>query len=565
MPRKCVNTVDNFCYICGEATFAKQKKSITPQVKKAYHLYFGCRIGDQDKSWAPHICCATCATQLSQWLNGKRSSMPFAVPMVWREPSNHTNDCYFCLVPPLSGGIRKQTKSTVVYPNIPSALRPVPHGEGLPIPEPPLEYHVGSTDEDEGESTCSPGPSACSDQDFLCGVSSTPHKITQEELNDLVRDLDLSKNKAELLGSRLQQWNLLEDDVTTTLYRKRHQQLEPFFRKEGNLVFCCDIEGLMCALDITYDPQEWRLFIDSSKLSLKAVLLHNGNCLPSIPVAHAVHMKETYDNLKQLLNTIEYNKSSWHLCGDLKVVALLMGLQQGYTKYMCFLCEWDSRARDLPYWRKEWTRRQNLAVGEKNIMHPALVEADKILLPPLHIKLGLIKNFVKAMDRTSPAFRYLHEKFPRLSEAKIKEGVFVGPQIRELFKDDRFNNLLQGNAKQAWKAFRLVSTNFLGNVRAENYKELVEDMLMQYQKLGCNMSLKIHFLNSHLDFFPDNCGMVSDEHGERFHQDISTMEQRYQGKWSTSMLADYCWTLRRDAPEQVYKRQAKKLKIKSMT
>ena len=172
-----------------------------------------------------------------------------------------------------------------------------------------------------------------------------------------------------------------------------------------------------------------------------------------------------------------------------------------------------------------------------------------------------MKNFVKAIDRNSPAFRYLHEKFPRLSEAKIKEGVFVGPQIRELFKDDRFNNLLQGDAKQAWDAFRLVSTNFLGNVKAENYKELVEDMLRKYQKLGCNMSLKIHFLHSHLDFFSDNCGMVSDEHGERFHRDIATMEQRYQGKWSTTMLADYCWTLPRDAPEQLYKRQAKKSKI----
>ena len=69
-----------------------------------------------------------------------------------------------------------------------------------------------------------------------------------------------------------------------------------------------------------------------------------------------------------------------------------------------------------------------------------------------------------------------------------------------------------------------MSTNFLGDVKAENYKELVEDMLMQYQKLGCNMSLEIHFLHSHLDFFPYNCGMVSDEHGERFHQDIATME-----------------------------------------
>jgi len=40
---------------------------------------------------------------------------------------------------------------------------------------------------------------------------------------------------------------------------------------------------------------------------------------------------------------------------------------------------------------------------------------------------------------------------------------------------------------------------------------------------------------------------VSDEHGERFHQDISSMEKRYQGKWNCAILADYCWTLARDA------------------
>ena len=62
----------------------------------------------------------------------------------------------------------------------------------------------------------------------------------------------------------------------------------------------------------------------------------------------------------------------------------------------------------------------------------------------------------------------------------------------------------------------------------------------KYHKLGWNMSLKIHFLNSHLDFFPDNCGDVSDERGERFHQGIAAMEKRYQGKWDVSILADYC-------------------------
>ena len=57
MPRTCINKANNFCYICSEVTFSSQKRSITAVVRKAYYLYFECKVGDQDKTWAPHICC----------------------------------------------------------------------------------------------------------------------------------------------------------------------------------------------------------------------------------------------------------------------------------------------------------------------------------------------------------------------------------------------------------------------------------------------------------------------------------------------------------------------------
>jgi hypothetical protein len=66
------------------------------------------------------------------------------------------------------------------------------------------------------------------------------------------------------------------------------------------------------------------------------------------------------------------------------------------------------------------------------------------------------------------------------------------------------------------------------------------------------MSLKVHFLGSHLNFFPENLGKVGDEHGERFHQDDMAMEKLYQGKWPSSMLVDYCWTLKRAVPDAKY-------------
>jgi hypothetical protein len=132
---------------------------------------------------------------------------------------------------------------------------------------------------------------------------------------------------------------------------------------------------------------------------------------------------------------------------------------------------------------------------------------------PTH-QTGSDKNFVKPMDMTGLAFKYLAGNFPPLSEAKIKEGVFVVPQIRKLFRDGMFNNLLQDD-KQNRDLYHLVSTNFFWNIRAENYKGLTEDMSL-YHKRGSNMSLNINMLHSHLNFFPDNCDMVSNEHGELF-------------------------------------------------
>ena len=79
--------------------------------------------------------------------------------------------------------------------------------------------------------------------------------------------------------------------------------------------------------------------------------------------------------------------------------------------------------------------------------------------------------------------------------------------------------------------------HFLGNHKATYYQDDVQDLLTSHKAMGCNLSLKIHFLGSHLDFFPEMLGEVSDEHGERFHQDFMTTENRYQGKWTSRMLA----------------------------
>jgi len=142
--------------------------------------------------------------------------MPFGVPVVWRVPSNHSTDCYFCMVPLIQNGMSMKKKSTLVYPNIPSGIQPVPPGDGLPLPEPLDNFAMYSDDEDSVSSNSEEQqPSASRDADYLPSTDSSNHKITEGELNDLIRDLELPKNKPELLASRLKQWNLLHHSPTT--------------------------------------------------------------------------------------------------------------------------------------------------------------------------------------------------------------------------------------------------------------------------------------------------------------------------------------------------------------
>lgn len=137
-------------------------------------------------------------------------------------------------------------------------------------------------------------------------------------------------------------------------------------------------------------------------------------------------------------------------------------------------------------------------------------------------------------------------------------GVFNGPQLKKFMKCKQFRNVLTPVEKEAWNSLDAVINNFLGNSKSENYKSIVQNLVECFGKMGVNMSLKIHFLDRHLDFFPDNLGDFSDEHGERFHQDLAVMENRFRGKNSAHMLADYCWSICRDTGG-IYKRQSKSI------
>lgn len=118
-------------------------------------------------------------------------------------------------------------------------------------------------------------------------------------------------------------------------------------------------------------------------------------------------------------------------------------------------------------------------------------------------------------------------------------------------KDGWFVSTLSEEQAIAWDAMKMVFENVLVKQRAENFRVLVQDMLTAFEAIGMNVSLKIHFLICHLDWFAAQIPTESDQEGERFHQVCKPMEARYKGKNLQSMMADLCWSLYEDENEFV--------------
>ncbi|GBL81793.1 hypothetical protein AVEN_93547-1 [Araneus ventricosus] len=207
-----------------------------------------------------------------------------------------------------------------------------------------------------------------------------------------------------------------------------------------------------------YNATEWRLFIDRSKRSLKCVLLHNGNLFGAVTIVHSVGLREEYEDIKRVIHLLQYHMQQWIICADLKMVCFLLGQQRGYTKYPCL---WDSRAREKHWVQSNWPPRSDLKPGDPNILHQPLVDRKNIIFPPLHIKLGLMKQFVQALSIEGDCFKYLISAFHSLSFERIKADVFDGPQIRQPVKDGHFIGIMTELQKNAWLAFKTLSNTSL--------------------------------------------------------------------------------------------------------
>ena len=150
--------------------------------------------------------------------------------MVWREPTNHVTDCYFCAVDVT--GINRKNWYSLKYPDLQSARRPVAHCDEIPVPI--FGELPDISDEDASSVEGHEDEEAVLEDD-------APHPFSRKELNDLVRDLSLSKDFAELLASRSKEKNFLSESARISFFRDRHQKYLRFFSIVKDLVYCADI------------------------------------------------------------------------------------------------------------------------------------------------------------------------------------------------------------------------------------------------------------------------------------------------------------------------------------
>ncbi|GBO16589.1 hypothetical protein AVEN_89552-1 [Araneus ventricosus] len=149
------------------------------------------------------------------------------------------------------------------------------------------------------------------------------------------------------------------------------------------------------------------------------------------------------------------------------------------------LCLWDSRARDLHWTKTDWSLRGALTPGEKNVVNTTLVPPEKVLLPPLHLKLARMQQYIKSLSKYVECFRY-----PKTVRNQVEGGSFYSP--RDTKTVIRFL-LCRNNGGQRKKSEYVVH-RFLENTKNPLYKTIVQRMLTAYEAKGCKMSLKVHFL-----------------------------------------------------------------------
>ncbi|KAJ8884539.1 hypothetical protein PR048_016396 [Dryococelus australis] len=189
----------------------------------------------------------------------------------------------------------------------------------------------------------------------------------------------------------------LQPGMKITFYRRREKDLLPFIRKVTDLVRCSEFGSLLKKIcPSKYIPN------DNSKRSLTFISLHSGNRYGLIKVFHSTSIKEEYTTISSVLEKLQYQVHQFFICVDLR---------------------WHMRQHSqirLLVKKRLTFEKKNMVHGEKNVISTTFFALGRIILPPLRIKLGLMKLSVKALNRNCSGFEYISKQLPGFSAGKLK-------------------------------------------------------------------------------------------------------------------------------------------------
>ena len=225
------------------------------------------------------------------------------------------------------------------------------------------------------------------------------------------------------------------------------------------------------------------------------------------------------------------------------MLQLLMGLKvAGNIRNPCVFCLFHAQSNER-YTRLEWEKRDEFIVGQHSVENPPLILSKDIILPVLHLKLGIFKQFIKYL-KNDAAISIVGEMFPRTSTQKVTAGIFTGPQVDKIIEDDGFISALTEEENACRKAILDVLRHVLvpSDFSVMYKRQCVDNMISRFRNLEVNYSPKLHYVDIHLPELLSRQFVVSDQHGERLHQTFKTFDVRYSNKSLTKMILDYLWS-----------------------
>lgn len=211
--------------------------------------------------------CKTRPEYLRQWTKSKKSSLNFVIPMVCRELTNHVTDCYLSAID--VNGVTRKNRSSLTFPDLASTRCPGAYRDEIPVVVFGELFGITIDDSSSVEEI---------DEEYLDVNECASIPFSQEELSDVVHDLSLSNSSDELLATRFKEKTSHLIVLSPLSIATDINSSSTFFSEHKDFVYCTEIVEILHELGVSkYEPKGWKLFIDSRKLSLKCVLLHNGN------------------------------------------------------------------------------------------------------------------------------------------------------------------------------------------------------------------------------------------------------------------------------------------------